>query len=123
MSANIYSGESEIVKLFETLFQHADRLLLFTQSVKRIEFYVLREDATVMEHVYNFDVAVEKVMRGHGIELSGCDALQTESSLLRAAVENRLKENVIILKRTYGVPLKHVSFEIKWRNEHTFYLK
>ena len=46
----IYSTES-VNSLFEILFDNADRLLLFTQSVKRIEFHVLAENSSVMDLV------------------------------------------------------------------------
>lgn len=90
----IYTPESAS-SLFEIFFSNADKLLLFTQSVKSIEFHVLAEGSSVMERVYRLEVSVERVLKSHGVGLSCCgkndkqlSTLQAESSLLRAAVEN-----------------------------------
>jgi hypothetical protein len=102
ISDTIYSDES-VKSLFEILFNNSDRLLLFTQSVKRIEFHVLAEGSREMELVCKFEVSIERVLKSHGIRLAGCDQkdellgrLQSESSLLRAAVENRLNLRVFL---------------------------
>lgn len=100
ISDNIYSPESA-GSLFEILVSNADKLLLFTQSVKRIELHVLVEGSSEMELVYKFEVSIEQVLKSHGIGLSGLDSsdrqlasLQAESSLLRAAVANKNNQQV-----------------------------
>ena len=102
ISDTIYSDES-VKSLFEILFNNSDRLLLFTQSVKRIEFHVLAEGSSEMDLVCKFEVSIERVLKSHGTHLAGCDQkdellgkLQSESSLLRAAVENRLNLQVFV---------------------------
>lgn len=103
ISDNIYNHKSAC-SLFEILISNADKLLLFTQSVKRIELHVLAEGSSQLELIYKFEVSIDQVLKSHGVGLSGCDktdahlaTLQAESSLLRAAVENANNPEVSLL--------------------------
>jgi sacsin len=43
ISTHIYNKESEIESLLEILYENASTMLLFTQSVRRVEFYVIED--------------------------------------------------------------------------------
>ena len=94
ISSNVYKDETDIVNLFQILFDYADRLLLFTQSVKKIEFHILRANSSDMELVYKFDVSLVRILKSHQVALSDGNKfdrklqdLQNESSLLKAAMK------------------------------------
>ena len=44
LSAKIYDDQTEIANLLKILLENIDTLLLFTQTVKQIEVYVLEEN-------------------------------------------------------------------------------
>ena len=91
ISSTIYNSKGEMAKLFEIVLKNADSLLLFTQSVQRVEVYVLCEDETMsvddnMKLLFKLDKSlVGDYYKKHSIHLGLSDEFSNQTSLLKAA--------------------------------------
>lgn len=97
ISANLYSSKSDVERLVKIMFNNADSMLLFTQSVRAVEFYVLEEDAqdgSEMKLVFRFEKSLKSYFAKHEINFGESEEVVTrkcndefarQSSLLRAA--------------------------------------
>lgn len=100
ISSNLYDSESEIGKLLEILLANAETMLLFAQSVRLVEVYVLRDNNNDDNHNENNNnmkllFRFEKSLRNDWQNVRKHDVLDLDvrfhleicqqSSLLRAA--------------------------------------
>lgn len=91
ISDNIYNSRNQMVKLFEIVLENADSLLLFTQSVQTVEFYVLEDDKSEMELLFKIEKSLceDAGQVKHNVDLgerfANKNELCKQSSLLKAA--------------------------------------
>jgi len=94
ISNKIYDNEQEINSLFEILFKNLDSLLLFTQSVKKIQVYVIddSESKPHMNLLFEHQNSPVQYIQKHSVILKSNNNLFNEfkqqTSILRAANEN-----------------------------------
>lgn len=88
ISDKLYNSASEVAKLFEIVLKNADSLLLFTQSVQKVEFYVMTEDSSEMKFLFDIGKSpIDGYYKKHSVDLGPTlgDEFSRQSSLLRAA--------------------------------------
>ena len=55
ITSHVYNNHEEIASLFKILYTNADILLLFTQHVRKVEFYMLDDDDSDMKLLFKFE--------------------------------------------------------------------
>ena len=114
ISDNIYHDDLEIIKLFEFLYQNAKSILLFTQSVKEVQAYILED--TEMKLLFSFNVQPVQFLKTHPLGKPNC--LREQSSILKAAIEARSKkfpqvETSVVVKVTLETNVKNLATYLK----------
>ena len=135
ISDTVYNKDSEICKLFEILFRNADSLLLFTQNVNRVEFYILDDTSADMKLIFELSKSPVKFIKKHDIDLSPAvsDEFKQQSNFLKASKKALSMhrspppiETSFILKNTKRVDLLNWQLISKTRielnGENTFWL-
>ena len=93
ISNKIYDNQS-IVSLLEILLQNIEILLLFTQSVKKIQVYVLEDAAEPvdMKLLFEYENSLVKYIQKHEIvfknNFASNNEFKRQTNILRAANEN-----------------------------------
>ena len=107
ISSKIYDSQIEIYNLLETLFKNIDILLLFTQSVKKIQVYELEDlcEPSDMKLLFECENSLVKFIQKHEIKSSDENDFKKQTSILRAAKEsfatNSNIETAMIVKSSY----------------------
>ena len=88
ISVLIYNKDSQIEELFKILYQNADRLLLFSQSIRKIEFYILEDNEenttadTSMKLLFEFEKNACNYLRRHDQIFENCFSTNSEPDIL-----------------------------------------
>jgi sacsin len=95
LSTHLYNSDKEVRQLLEILYENAHKLLLFTQSVQRIEVHIIeKEEDPSMKLMFEFDKSPMEYICRHDVKL-GFDEFKSQLSVLKAAVHsnNEINEN------------------------------
>lgn len=111
ISTKIYNDE-EVSSSIEILLRNADSLLLFTQSVKKLEFYVINEETEQvnLKLIFKFENSPINYLKKHNLNLNP-DEFISQSSILKASA--------LGLKNQYPIPIE-TSLIVKNKIEFDF---
>ncbi len=120
ISNKIYD-EIEINKLLEILFENIDLLMLFTQSLKQIEVYVLEDSQTPneMKLLFKHENSLIKLIQKHDINIGSIDEFKQQTSILKASkIDSNNIETAMIVKGSTS--LNQVNIIEQFKNENIF---
>ena len=117
ISENIYHDDLEIIKLFEFLLKNADSILLFTQSVKEVQVYILED--IEMKVLFSLIVKQVEFLKVHPF---GSSCLKEQSSILKASIEARSKncplvETSMLVQVSLKTHLNNLKNYLSWIKE------
>jgi sacsin len=133
ITSHLYNKVSEMSSLFEILYENSRSLLLFTQNIKRVEFYMLEENQNCnMSLLFKFEKSPVVNLNRRCLKANLESEYKEQSSILTLAVNRKndqkihssfiIKNKIVINRANAELLFKRDQIKITKEVEEKFWL-